>query len=374
MEIEQKMKYIYRKIKGRLKKSAEIPPEKERTAAVLPPEGETISVEMILNSRCSSDYDDDQTIFHWGMFDKTKKLSYEHAKKIINLVKICRFTEHRAEIIENGHILTFIVENGITGIQKDWVMIESGMQQQATALICTALGIGTVLKNQGKDGTEMSSTNFSTIKLKLDPMKPSYDASYWTHSAPATESPWLSGNLPDPERNGSTPLITAIKNINIQNRDSQNVKMHSIGQLLWAARGRTPHLYKSKPWGMTIPTWGGEQHISSVYLILDSKLYKYINWIKNRPTNSIKELKGLDIEIHNNLNKSIPQWNCFIILSANEMYARALWEIGYQVFNILLQAQTLNIAYHAILLDSNQRELFSEMNIENPVAIIGLRK
>lgn len=250
MEIEQIMKYIYRKIKGRLKKNAEIPSEKERTIAVLPPEGETISVETALNSRCSSDYDDNQTIFHWGIFDKTKKLSYEQIKKIINSVKICRFTEYRVEIVENGHTLTFIVENGITGIQKDWVMVESGMQQQAVILICTALGIGSVLKNQGKDGTEISSIDFLTIKLKIDPMKPSYDESYWIHSAPANESPWLSGNLPDPVRNGSTPLITAIKNINIQNsRHSQNVIKHSIGQLLWAARGRTPHLYKSKPWG-----------------------------------------------------------------------------------------------------------------------------
>ena len=36
-----------------------------------------------------------------------------------------------------------------------------------------------------------------------------------------------------------------------------------ISQLLWAARGRTPHYVKSHPWGLTIPTWGGVQYAPS---------------------------------------------------------------------------------------------------------------
>ncbi len=72
----------------------------------LPEEGDNISVEMALNSRCTSDYDGNPEKFHWGMFDRKKKLSSEQIKKIISLAKIPRFTRQKAAIRSNCNIFS----------------------------------------------------------------------------------------------------------------------------------------------------------------------------------------------------------------------------------------------------------------------------
>ena len=259
-----KMKIIFRKIKNRFKPPVKLPSDSERILAVLPSGGETISLEIALNSRCSSDYDEDPATFHWGMFNKTTKLSDDHIKRVVDLANICRLTNQCREIQTMGNVLTFIIDNTIPGIQKDWLMVESGMQQQAVALICAALGVGMAFRNLGIDGAEISQNDYASIKIKLDAMKPSYEGSYWSRLEPAKESSWIKGNLQDPVRDGKLSLLDAISGLRIQNLSGKKTTVHSISQLLWAARGRTPHLYKSRPWGMTIPTWAGEQRISSI--------------------------------------------------------------------------------------------------------------
>ena len=59
--------------------------------------GDAISVEMALNSRCTSDSDGNPRKFHWGMFNRTKKLSDEQIKKIIGLAKIPRFSHRKVD-------------------------------------------------------------------------------------------------------------------------------------------------------------------------------------------------------------------------------------------------------------------------------------
>ena len=66
---------LYYKIEGLFKSPVKVPPDSEREKVELPSEGHAISVEMALNSRCTSDYDENPKRFHWGMFDTTKKLS-----------------------------------------------------------------------------------------------------------------------------------------------------------------------------------------------------------------------------------------------------------------------------------------------------------
>ncbi len=368
-----KMKVIFRKIKNRLKSPVKIPPDSERTITVLPSRGETVSVEMALNSRCSSDYDEDPTTFHWGMFDTYKRLSCEHVDRIEGLTNILRFTNQRIEVQTKDNVLTFIIDNTISGIQKDWVMVESGIQQQAVALICAALGVGMAFRNLGTEGAKISQADYAAIKIKLDAMKSSYEGSYWSRSEPTKESTWLKGNLPDPIRDGKIPLLSALNGLRIQNTNAKKNSIHSISQLLWAARGRTPHFYKSKPWGMTIPTWAGEQHISSIYLISNSKLSQYVNWRKNRPTHSLDELGEVSTNIQMKFEKLFPSWNCFIVLGTNETFKRAWWEIGYQLLNILLQAYSLDLAYQTILLDATQKAPFQDTKINNPVTAIALR-
>lgn len=364
---------ILRRIRNRFRTPVKIPPDNERVVMVLPSNGETISVEMALNSRCTSDYDEDPKNFHWGMFDRRKKLSREQIKRIIDLAKPPRFTSKRIEIKADGNMLTCAVDNNISGIKRDWVMVESGMQQQAIGLVCAALSVGMVFKNLGKNGTSLSESEYGTVKIRLDAMKPSYSDEFWTSSYPAGRKAWCKGNLPNPVRNSDRPLLTTLSHLNIHNHDGKTSAEHTISQLLWAARGRTPHFYKSRPWGMTIPTWAGEQHISSLYLISDQKLFRYVNWHRNRPTHSLEAVGEIDIDLHNELVKLFPLSNCLIVLGKNETFARALWEIGYQLLNLLLQAHAVDVAYQAALLDKTHKEIFHGIDINSPVAVVALR-
>lgn len=65
---------LYYKIEDLFKSPVKLPPDSERLEVELPPESEAVSVEMALNSRCNSDYDENPNKFHWGMFDRRKKL------------------------------------------------------------------------------------------------------------------------------------------------------------------------------------------------------------------------------------------------------------------------------------------------------------
>lgn len=338
----------------------------------LPEEGENTSVETALNSRCTSDYDGNPEKFHWGMFDKAKKLSDEQTEKIIALAKIPRFTDQKVEIQRERNMLTFAVDNHVSGILRDWMMVESGMQQQAVGMVCAALGVGMVFRNLGKDGTPISGTEYASINIRLDPMKPTYNGSFWSTLPPAGTNPWVKGSLPDPARYGDKPLTSTLANLKIENKGSLAATDESISQLLWAARGRTPHLYKSKPWGMTIPTWTGKQHISSVYFISNNKLSKYINWSNNRPTHTLSESNKIDDQLFDKLVSSFSSHHRFIILGKNEDFARALWEVGYQLLNLLLQAHALGIPYQATLLDETKKTIVERMGVREPVAMVAI--
>lgn len=336
----------------------------------LPEEGKNISVETAFNSRCTSDYDGNPEKFHWGMFDRTKKLSSEQIQNIISLAKIPRFSNKRVEIRSERNILTFIVENSVSGVMRDCMMVESGMQQQAVVLVCAAIGVGILFRNLGKDGTSISDTDYGAIRIRLDPMKPTYNGSFWSNLTPAGSNPWLKGNLADPVRDGGKSLLATIANLGTRNKSSRKSTEQSISQLLWAARGKTPHLYNSKPWGMTIPTWAGEQNISSVYLISNNRLSTYINWDNNRPTHVLSELNKIDKQVFDRLVESYSPNDRFIVLGKNEDFARALWEVGYQLLNLVLQASILNIDYRAFLLDKDQKVIFVDIGIKAPVAIL----
>ena len=365
---------LYYKIEDLFMSPKELPPDSERLEAKLPPEGETVSVEMALNSRCNSDYDDNPKRFHWGMFDRTNKLSETQTRRIIGLAKIPRFTDRKVEIQSDCNMLTFVIDNHASGLLRDWMMVESGMQQQAIGLVCAALGVGMVFRSLGEDGTTISDTDYASVKVKLDAMKPTYDGSFWSSLPPAGTKSWLRGNLPDPVRDGNKPLISTLEAVKIKNRSGRKSTDESVSQLLWAARGRTPHLYKSRPWGMTVPTSQGEQNASSVYLIRDDKLFKYVNWHKNRPTHSLETLGKIDLDVYNQLMRLFPFHNSFIVIGKNTDFATALLEVGYQLLNLLLQAQALDLAYEAILLDENQKEIFRSVGIKDPVCTFSLRQ
>lgn len=361
---------LFYRIEDILRPSVKPLPESLREEARLPSEGATVSVEMALNSRCSSDYDGNPRKFHWGMFDRTRKLSEKQAREIVALATIPRFTDGRIAIRSDGNMLTFLIDNHATDIEREWLMIESGMQQQSVGLVCSALGVGMVMRNLGKDGLATSDEEHANVRIQLGAMKPTYDGSYWSRMAPTGRSPWVRGNLPDPIRDGENPLVAGLAGLGTKVKGSEELTLELLSQLLWAARGRTPHLYKSRPWGLTIPTWGGEQDISSIYVISDNTLSRYVNWSRNRPTHSLLELAKIHDELLYQLTESgIPAGRC-IVFGRNETHNRSFWEVGYQLLNVLVQAKIPNISYEAALLDENQRMILRDMGIMGPIAIV----
>lgn len=364
---------IMYKIEDLFKPSVKVVPESEREEVEFPPEGYATSVEMALNSRCNSDSDGNPKRFHWGMFDTTKKLSDAQIERIIHLAKIPRFTEQRVEIQSERNMLTFVIDNHATGLQRDWMMVESGMQQQAVALICAALGVGMVFKNLGRNGVAVSTMEYATTRIKLNPMKPSYEGSYWTSLPPTETKSWRKGNLPDPVRDSDTSLISALEEAKISNTTGKKAIDDSLGQILWAARGRTPHFYKARPWGMTIPTSQGKQDISCIYIISRNKLSRYVNWQRNRPTSSLEVLCNIGVYLHNELSKSFQSKDCFIIIGRNKASAEGFWEVGYQLLNLLIQAHALGLAYHAALFDETYKNMLSKTSINDPIAMLALK-
>ena len=182
---------LYYKIEDLIKPPGKLPPDKERSEVEFSPESDTISVEMALNSRCTSDSDGNPKRFHWGMFDVTRKLSEDQIEMIIARARIPRFTKQKVEIQSDHNIQTFLVDNLPPSIHRDWMMVESGMQQQAVGLVCAALGVGMVFRSLGDDGAPISDMDYASIMVKLDAMKPSYDGLFWVSSQPEGWKPWL---------------------------------------------------------------------------------------------------------------------------------------------------------------------------------------
>ena len=83
----------FHRIRGRLKPRPKTPPESERGIVGLPREGLETSLESALNSRCTSDSDEDPKVFHWGMFDLYNKLRQEDILKIVEAAKITKIND-----------------------------------------------------------------------------------------------------------------------------------------------------------------------------------------------------------------------------------------------------------------------------------------
>ncbi len=360
------------KIRNRLQKPTTIPDDNQRAEIQLTGEGAEVSVELALNSRCSSDYDNNTDLFHWGLFDKNKKLTNRQLAVIEDYLHNPLFSEGLHEIQRSNTTFLFSLENQPRGIEKDRLMVLSGMQQQALCLISSALSIGCKFSSMGKNGKPLSDHSQGLIRIKVDAMKPSYAGSSWTTVAPSGLRRWLPGNLPNPTRNGDTPLINTLQTLKFRKSGTSIATNQAISQLLWAARGRTPHKYKSKEWGMTVPTAHGHQDVTSVFYCSDEKIYEYVNWEKNRPTHHLSKIGMTDKSLSSFFTNYSPEYNCFIIFSRNRVYDRALWEVGYGLINLLLQASAWNLHYNSVLLDDKQIKYFNKSNIENPVALVAI--
>jgi len=342
-----------------------------REEAVLPEAGPSVSVETALNSRCTSDADDNPENFHWGMFDRKRTLSRGQIEAIVSRVRIPRWTDGGLRIKAEKNLLTFIIDNRAAGRVREWLMVESGLEQQALGLVCAALGVGYVFSTLGEDGISLSAEEQATVRIRIDAMKPSYDGAYWTSAAPPRPRPWKPGNLPDPIRSGDRALLTVLADLKTERPEGGAVSPARLGQLLWAARGRTPHFFKSDPWGLTIPTYRGEQALSHVHVAAGDRLSRYVNRADNRPTHSLADAGEIPAGGVKDLAGRFGPGRLYIILGKSETAARALWEIGYQLLNLMLQAASLGLTYKAVLVDD--KALFRGTELTDPVAVLVLQ-
>lgn len=364
---------VVRKILRRLHRMPPVPAENERTFAEFPGRGKAVSVEQALNSRCMSDFDGIRIGFHWGLFDPRTKFSAQQTGSVADCARSGHCCEHGSRIRVEDNLIMTVTDRLSSGMEREWGMIESGMQQQAIALTCAALGAGACFLNMGLEGEPVSDTETGTIRVMVSPMLPSYGDSHWTSRAPSGLSGWVPGNLPDPRRDGDIPFVDALKELTLGGPDGREAGSDCISQVLWAARGRTPHLYKSAPWGMTIPTAKGVQGKSKVLVSYDSGLYRYVNWNRHRPTHSLNPIAGVHTGLHAVLKDRLSDFNVFLILTAERPTVDTLWEVGYQLLNILLQASSLGLAYEALLLDEHMKTVLRDQAVGCPAAVVGFR-
>lgn len=342
--------------------------ESDRQPAALPEGGRAVSVEKALNSRCTADGDGNPRQFHWGMWDPARRLTEHQIAEVVGLARRTPGFTEGAEIEPSGDVLEFTIPTPPPGAQRDGLMVSSGMQQQAVCLVCAALGIGVVFQSRGDDGSALSPSLWSNTRLRLGAMLPGYDGAFWTSAAPAGPRPWANGNLPPPVRDGARPLLEVLDGLRLHQPDGVACSSRGLSQLLWAGRGRTPHFYKSQPWGLTIPTSRGDQDVSRLYVLAGQHLSLYLNWRGNRPTHALEPVAAIDAATRRRLAGTLPAAGPCIVMAAQEAAGRARWEVGCAVLNLMLQAAALGLRYDALLLDARQKDAFRAAGIQEPLA------
>jgi hypothetical protein len=132
-------------------------------------------------------------------------------------------------------------------------------------------------------------------------------------------------------------------------------------------------------WGLTVPTWGGVQDYTSVYLAKDEKLHLYVNWTgdfssmsrvlrekvgltKGNPTHDIRFVRNVS------LSSQMDGYERAIVLCQNEDTGRALWEVGYMLENMLLQARSLGVSYESKIFSAEETSELDRAGIARAVA------
>jgi hypothetical protein len=326
-----------------------------------------VSIEKVLNSRCSSGFDNSSKNSHWGTFVKDDDTSRKVTYDVLKYCKIPQFSDGKLAQEFQNEYLFLNAEKKDDPFKARLLQIESGMQQEAVYLACTALGLGACIHNLGINGTERENS-IATARYLILEKENCYKTGKFSTASPGPEKPFKKGkNLSEPRRDGKVECLDQMMQLTVSEKNGNRAGEADISQLLWAARGRTPHYVKRHPWGLTIPTWGGRQNFTNVYIIKARKLFRYVNWTTNRhidiktrffpwwifghPTHDLRYVKNVQIPFESN-DASL------IIMSRNEATNRALWEVGYMLENMFLQARSLGISYQTkIFTDEEARKL-----------------
>lgn len=353
-----------------------------------------VSIEKVLNSRCSSMFEGGSKRRHWGTLKETPP----PPEMIQHIIRCCRIPQY-----SNGKLKLWLEEKHLfLGFEKpedaskeNMLHIESGMQHEAVYLACAALGVGTCLQNQGKNGAQYED-QIITAGFLLREMIAPYETGKFTVKTPGPEKPFIVGkNLTEPMRDGEVDCIQKIERLALSNKSGSSATDKDVSQLLWAAKGRTPHCVGSRPWGLTIPTWAHGQEYTDVYLMKSGNLFRYMNWrgrfpevaplkrglrffkwrlygdsefnVTGNPTHDITFLRELSACA---LSQQLEAFKFGIILCRNEATARSLWEVGYMLENMFLQVQSLGISYESKVFSEDETLQLNKIGIRNAVAAL----
>lgn len=323
-------------------------------------------VEKALNSRCSSSKDEEQSRGHWGIYDPTSPVTDELVREVQKATEIPRFTAHRLQVDFSDRPIVLLEQPGVEGMDSEWLNIESGMQQQAVHTACAALGLGTCIYNVGVNGSPRGDWH-ATAEMGLSMMKPSYWGELWTSKAPEGMQSG-GGDLPLPEavRDGPNAYVETIEGL-APSREGRESTLADWSQLLWAARGRTPHLYGGRRWGLTIPTWAGGQNYASVGFTFGEGTLRYVNWAG---PNAAHKLERVGVAPGSFLEAEA---RAEIILCFHEDSGRGRWEVGYMLYNLLIQACSLGVGYRSRLLGEEERAALTPLGLGGvPAAVVSL--
>ncbi len=353
---------------------------------------DAISIETVLNSRCSSDFDGDPKKNHWGSFIN-RKPPEKVIDRILRCCQIPRFSDGDLITRFEGDHLFLGVEKTKNPAKERILHIESGMQHEAVHLACAALGVGTCIHNMGINGTEYRG-GIATARHLIFEMADCYENGKYTDAAPGPETPFQKGkDLSVPNRNGDVECLPQLERLTTSRSRGPSANKEDISQLLWAAKGITPHYVKGHPWGLTIPTWGHGTEYTSVYLVNERQLFRYMNWtgesrILGRTTSrlirhALWKLRGkppfhlsgnpthdIDPIEEVNVSSQLDGSDTAIILSRNEKTNRTLWEVGYMLENIFLQSRSLGVSYTTKMFNPDEASQLSEVGVKDPVAAI----
>ena len=334
---------------------------------------EKISIEKVLNSRCSYDFnklkENRWGIFnHWGIFKK-EKLENKKLNNIIECCEVPQYSGGKLLVWLEGEYLYLGFEKKGDSFKEQIMHIESGMQQEAVHLACTATGIGTCIHNLGINGTDHGD-KIATARHLIMEAEGSYKGEKFSVKPPGPEAPQIKGrHLCEPKRDGEIQCLPELTHLTYTNKSGSSAGEKEVSQILWAARGRTPHYINNRPWGLTIPTWGGRQKYTEVYIIKEKKLFQYINWRGffphfGNPTHDIRFMKNIE------LLSELEGYNHGIILRRKENTSRALWEIGYMIENMLLQARGLQISFKTKFLKADEYFKLSSLGVKDALVML----
>lgn len=338
-----------------------------------------VSVEKVLNSRCSSEFAVEKS--HFGAFID-RRPSEEIMNHVLNCCDVPRFSDGQLlHWFKDGYLFLGFEKSTDHTVQR-LLHIESGMQHEAVYLACAAEGVGTCIHNQGIDGTEYGE-KMATARHLIMEMADPYEAGKFSTMAPGPQRPFFVGkNIVEPRRDGDVKCITQLSKLATFCKSGSPATESGMSQLLWAARGRTPHCVKMNRWnfmwGLTIPTWGGNQSYTAVYLVMGGKLYRYVNWTKDSSLMKRlfrERLQGSpthDIQFARNVNvgSQMRGYERAIFICKNENSGRALWEVGYMLENMFLQAKSLGISYESKIFSEDEISQLDKMGVTGAVAAL----